>query len=668
MRNIFFFILTVIIMGCSQSEKPLTLPSLISDNMVLQADTEAKLWGWGKPGKTVEISASWGQTVKTKVDKSGSWLTSVSTPEHGGPYAISISSGSQNLTISNVLIGEVWLCSGQSNMEMSLSGWPPSDPIRNSAGEIANAQYPEIRMFTVKRSISMEPERDCSGNWQECNPKNAKDFSATAYFFGRKIHKELKVPVGLIHSSWGGTPAESWTEKKFLQKVPGYENVIAELQKGAEMYDEYKQQLSELKEIPFSDLPAERPFENLDLNDSLYLAKNLNVSNWKEMDIPSFWEESVLPDFDGVVWLRTEFEIPENVYPEGFELYLGPVDDMDATYVNGVKIGSNEIAGLWREERKYSIPASILKKGKNIAMIKVTDTGGGGGIYGAKNPAIYKGLKKIVDLAGKWKYKPAAVFTNNAVCVFDDNKTSYEDLPELKYKFNAHTPTVLYNAMIAPLLPYTIKGATWYQGESNVGRGQQYRTLFPTMINSWRSAWDQGAFPFYYVQIAPFDYGPNSDNDAAELREAQLMTLSEENTGMVVTMDIGNPKNIHPANKQDVGIRLSLWALANTYEKEGITFSGPIFRKAVFTGTNVELEFDFAENGLILGSDESFFEIAGEDQVYFSAKQKIEGQKLILNSPKVDSPIYVRYAWGDDVEPNLFNIEGFPASPFRVKK
>jgi sialate O-acetylesterase len=665
MKKALLFLFIILLISCSKNESKLILPTIISDNMVLQQKSDAKLWGWSSPGKKVVAEASWGTTVKTKTGKDGKWMLSLKTPEFGGPFSINFKSGNQTIEIKNVMVGEVWLCSGQSNMEMPLKGWPPKDMIDNYKEEISKANYPKIRMFTVQRAISPTPIEDCSGNWKLCTPDSVGDFSATAYFFGAKLYNELNVPIGLIHSSWGGTPAESWTEIQHLKTVSGYESIEQELSKGTEEYKAIQNKISKLKTIPISELPGDNPFENLDLNDNNYLSENLDVNNWDEMQIPGFWEKSVLPNFDGIVWIRAEFEIPKNIYPEGFELYLGPVDDMDATYINGVKIGSNEVAGVWAKERRYTIPTTILKEEKNVVLVKITDTGGGGGIHGPKGPAIYKGNKKIVDLSGKWKYKPVAVFMDNNICVFDA-KTGYKDLPKLKYGMNSKSPTLLYNAMIAPIIPYSIKGAIWYQGESNVGRGEQYKTLFPTMIKCWRDNWNLGDFPFYYVQIAPYNYG--QDDATALLREAQLETLSQNNVGMAVTMDIGNPKNIHPGNKKDVGNRLALWALAKNYGKEEIVCSGPIFKEATFTDLNVDISFDYAESGLKLSTSETFFEIAGEDKVFYPADVEIDKNKLHVSSTKVSSPKYVRYAWGDDVEPNLFNLEGLPASPFRVNK
>jgi sialate O-acetylesterase len=477
-----------------------------------------------------------------------------------------------------------------------------------------------------------------------------------------KLNKELGIPVGLIHSSWGGTPAESWTSGDLIGTVPGYESFASQIEENKKNLKEFEAFLSKLENIPFEKLPKENPFANLNLKDSAYLSSD--ISTWKEMALPQTWENAGLPGFDGIVWFVRDFEYDGSVYPEGIEFLLGPVDDMDATYLNGVKIGSVETDGNYQLVRQYKVPEGLLKKGTNRIAVKVTDTRGGGGIYGKINPAIVKGEKILVNLGGVWKYKPAAILRSNTIYVYGDGEKSFEGFTGKTLVMNEYTPTMLYNAMIAPLVNYTIEGTIWYQGESNVGRGKQYESLFPAMITSWRKAWNQGDFPFYYVQIAPFNYGENGDVTTAELRDAQLKTLSLANTGMAVTMDIGNPVNIHPGNKKGVGERLALWALDKTYKKEGIVCSGPLFKNAVFNGNQAEVEFDYG-TGLELKGKESFFEIAGPDGVFHPAKATVDHDKIVAVSDKVKEAKQIRYAWCDDCVPNLFNGAGLPASPFK---
>ena len=662
MKNLTIITMLFLLAGCAAKQHEIKLPALIADHMVLQQNAKVNLWGWSDPKAKIGINTSWGAVAEAVTGADGKWLATLETPAFGGPYTVTFKAGETEKIISNVMVGEVWLCSGQSNMEMPLKGWPPNDTINFSASEIASADYPGVRMFTVAKSTSGLPQDNCSGSWVVSSPSTAGDFSASAYFFGLKLHKELGIPVGLIHSSWGGTPAESWTSGELIGTVPGYESFAAEMQENQQNLKEFEAFLAKLENIPFEKLPKENPFADLNLNDSAYLVAD--ISGWKDMTVPQTWENAGLPGFDGVVWFIRDFEYDGSVYPEGIELHLGPVDDMDATYLNGQKIGSNEMSGVWSLERVYSISADLLKKGTNRIAVKVTDNQGGGGIYGKQNPAIVKGDKVLADLGGAWKYKPAATFKSGTVYVYGEGEKSYDGFTGKTLVMNEYTPTMLYNAMIAPLVPYTLQGAIWYQGESNVGRGKQYESLFPAMITSWRKAWNQGDFPFYYVQIAPYNYGDNANETTAELRDAQFKTLSLVNTGMAVTMDIGNPVNIHPANKKDVGERLALWALDKTYKKEGVVCSGPLFKNAVFNGNQAEVEFDYA-TGLVLAGSESFFEIAGVDGVFYPAKATVANDKIVAVADKVKEAKQIRYAWADDCEPNLFNGAGLPASPFK---
>lgn len=662
MKKLFTLAIVIFMIGCTVKNPEIKLPAIISDNMVLQQNKPVNLWGWSEAKAKIIVEASWGKTAEAVTGSDGKWQVQLETPAAGGPFSVTIKSGETQKVINNVMVGEVWLCSGQSNMEMPMKGWPPRDTINFSASEIASSDYPGIRMFTVTKNTAAAPLEDCTGSWAVSSPTTTGDFSATAYFFGLKLHKELGIPVGLIHSSWGGTPAESWTSGELIGTVSGYESFAAEIRQNQQSLKEFDAFLAKLENIPFEKLPKESPFANLNLNDSAYLSAD--ISAWKEMTVPQTWENAGLPGFDGIVWFIRDFEYDGTVYPEGVELYLGPVDDMDATYINGRKIGSNEVGGVWSLERVYPVPADLLKKGANRIAVKVTDNQGGGGIYGKKNPAIVKGDKILADLGGAWKYKPAALFRSSTVYVYGEGEKSHEGFTGKTIVMNEYTPTMLYNAMIAPLVNYTLEGAIWYQGESNVGRGKQYETLFPAMITSWRNAWKQVDFPFYYVQIAPYNYGDNANETTGELRDAQLKTLSLANTGMAVTMDIGNPVNIHPANKKDVGERLALWALDKTYKKEGIVCSGPLFKNAVFSGNQAEVEFDYG-TGLELRSKESFFEIAGPDGVFHPAKATVDHDKIVAVSDKVKEAKQIRYAWADDCVPNLFNGAGLPASPFK---
>lgn len=459
--SIFTLVAIIILSGCGDSSE-LVLPALFSDHMVLQQNTYVSVWGWYKSGGKVTVRGSWmDNAVSAKGDENKKWITKIPTPSAGGPYTLMIKGG-QSVVLNSVMIGEVWLCSGQSNMEMPLTGWE-NQPILNSDTAIASANLPNIRFFQVERAESAVPLDDCVGQWTACTPATAAEFSAVGFFFGRELSQKLNVPIGLIHSSWGGTPSEAWTRSEALKNFP-------------------------------------------------------------------------------------EFS-------EGTE-------------------------------------------------------------------------------------------------TFEDRET---------YQY----PSVLYNGMIHPLIPYTVKGVIWYQGESNTRDPEQYAKIFPTMIRDWRKLWDIGNFPFYFVQIAPFTYEKN--RDAPGLRQAQLDTLQVRNTGMVVTMDIGDLKTIHPANKEEVGKRLALWALAKNYGFDSLVYSGPIYRDKIVEGRHMRILFDSVGSGLTArGGRLRHFEIAGADRKFVPGQAYFTGDTVIVSSSRVRHPVYVRYLWGDKEQPSLFNKEGLPASPFRT--
>ena len=651
--------------------KALELPAVFGNNMVMQQKTENPIWGKAAAGEDIEINSSWGEKATAKAKTSGEWATKIKTPEAGGPFEITIKGNDTTIIFKNVLVGEVWICSGQSNMEMPLMGWPPKDTIKNFAEEIKNADYPKIRMFTVSKSVSVEPGEDCKGSWKECTPETAKNFSAAAYFFGRELRNELGIPVGLIHSSWGGTPAESWVSPKYIGRVDGYEDFAANIDKLVSLDEKYNKWLSshpmfvpkgndELagKGVSFSDTNCPLP----DFDDSA----------WKEMNLPTLWESKELGVFDGVVWFRKQIDIPAGWKNSDLILELGPVDDIDITYFNGTRVGGYESMGFWETNREYKIPSELVKAGKNVIAVRVVDLQGGGGIYGEEEQMkIYPANEekaKSIKLAGAWKYLPVAQYRNGEFYVFGvDENDFYTTKPAFK-GIDQYTPTVLYNAMIAPLVPFGIKGAIWYQGESNVGRHEQYKELFPTMIESWRTAWKLGRFPFYFVQIAPYRYDDPEDPVSAKLREAQMETmLSVPNTGMVVTLDIGNADNIHPADKQDVGKRLSLWALAKDYGKDDIVYSGPIYTDMIKQGSRITLYFDHVGSGLIARNGElTGFQVAGKDSIFVDAEAYIDGNTVRVYSKQAYDPIAVRYAFKNVAEASLFNKEGLPASSFRT--
>ena len=478
-----------------------SLPALISDNMVIQSGAEVPIWGTSEPGEEVVVVLG-DERMATTGDSEGKWMVKLSPLEAGGPFEITVT-GNNTVILNNVLVGEVWICSGQSNMQWSVSR------SANAAEEVAESGYPMVRLFTAKRVVADQPLPDTEGSWVSCGPDTVGSFSAAGYFFGRELRKELNVPVGLIHSSWGGTPAEAWTSLEKLESNP------------------------ELK--------------------------------------------SVLDRWEGIL----------EGYPQAKLKYEQALDQ-------------------WKQE---------AEKAKE----------GGKPVPGKPRAPLGPG--------------------------------------------HSHTPGGLYNGMIATLIPYAIKGAIWYQGESNAGRAHQYRTLFPAMIGNWRSSWGQGDFPFLFVQLANYRAAQPlpSDSPWAELREAQLMALSLPNTGMAVTIDIGEAEDIHPKNKQDVGRRLALWALANTYGLD-VVYSGPIYESMAVEGGRARLRFKHSNGGLLAKDNEQLrgFAIAGQDRKFRWAEAKIDADAVVVWSDEVPQPVAVRYAWADNPACNLYNEAGLPASPFRT--
>lgn len=636
-RNLNTFLFIGFLLVSMQAYSQLWLPTMFTDNMVLQQQTSAPIWGKAKPNSNVKIFTSWDKKEYiANADTEGRWKTNLSTPSAGGPYEITISAG-EKLVLKNVLIGEVWICSGQSNMEMPLAGW---GRILNFEKEIQEANYPNIRIFQAQRTTDAFPQEDIktsSDGWQECSPKTIPEFSATAYFFGRDLHKNLNVPIGLIHTSWGGTLAEAWTSKESLMEMPEFRDAISEL-KNPDTKDN----------MDWRTIVQEQDF-GLKNNVSIAAQKDFNDADWKTVIVPGLWEEGDLPDTDGLVWFRKTIDIPENWVGNDLTLSLGAIDDNEITYFNGIQVGATD---GYNTERIYTIPAKLVKKGTAIIAVRVVDTGGGGGFHGDPAKMYIAPVNKETlrqSLNGDWKYKLSVKLKTSNI-------------------YLQNRPTSLYNAMLAPIIPYAIKGAIWYQGESNSGRSYQYRTLFPLMINDWRTKWGYD-FPFYFVQLASYMQTQDEPSESgwAELREAQLQTLRLKNTGMAVTTDIGDTHDIHPKNKQDVGLRLALQARKYTYG-EDIVASGPEYHYYQMEGDKIRIFFKPENSKLMVKDGDTLkgFAIAGVDKKFYWADAKIEGDNVVVSSPSVKFPVAVRYAWADNPICNLFNEANLPASPFRT--
>ncbi|MDP4238421.1 MAG: sialate O-acetylesterase [Bacteroidota bacterium] len=628
-----------------------TLPALFTDNMVLQQQSDAPIWGKAAPGKNVSVVTSWDhKTYLTRAAADGTWKLKVNTPPASlNPYDLTISDG-KSITLHNVLIGEVWICSGQSNMEMPLADW---GKIADYEKEIAAADFPNIRLLQVEKSTSLSPQSDLKvsgGSWKVCSPAAIPLFSATAYFFGRNLYQNLNIPIGLIHTSWGGTLVEAWTSEQSLEVMPDFADYIRELKK-MPAEDTQRTNFMNQKLVDWKNelIAKDRGFKG---NEAIWAKMDVNDAEWKSMLVPQFWDEQGFSDFDGVIWFRKTLNIPAEWQGHDITLNLGMVDDNDLTFFNGQQIGSTE---GWDRSRTYIIPGKFVKQGKAVITVRVFDSGGGGGFHGDKDAVnIYLSADKKINLSGNWQY---AIGFN------------LKDIPQPILTQNTqNNPASLYNAMIHPLIPFAFKGVIWYQGEANVDRAYQYRELFPLLIHDWRKQWNS-AFPFYFVQLANFlPQKTNPEPSAwAELREAQANAMHLDNTGMAVIIDLGEGGNIHPKNKQEVGRRLALLARNKTYG-QNVVGSGPVYESYVVENGKIRIKFKNTGSGLTAKNNETLkgFAIAGPDHTFYWADAMIDGNEIIVSSPKVEFPVAVRYAWADNPECNLINKANLPASPFRT--
>ncbi len=660
-------ILIMTLLSCQKTPSDLELPSLIGNNMILQQNSDVKIWGTANPGHRINVVASWDAKEGTKTGKDGKWLVTLPSPAAGGPYTMTISSRDTSIVIYEILSGEVWFCSGQSNMEMPLEGWPPNDTIMHSEETIRSAVLPEIRLFNVQRKFSGEPLEDCTGQWGKCDPSTVRQFSATAFFFGKKLYDELHVPVGLIESAWGGTPAESWISSSALVTAGEFTDIINSIKESIPLQHDYQEWLEGHEQLETGPSGADQ-WKDLDFNDENVPSADFDDSSWPVIDLPMQFER-VTGAFDGAVWFRKDIEIPAGFQGKDLVLSLGPIDDMDRTYFNGTLVGATEESGHWQVNRDYNIPSDLVQEGVNTISVRVLDTQGGGGIWGAPGSmkiSVKGGRQTPVDIGGEWKYQPVAELVGNRLYIFDVADNEF-DTKERPVSINAYTPTVLYNGMVNPVVNYVIKGAIWYQGEANVGRADQYEKIFPLMIQNWRDAWSIPDFPFYYVQIAPYVYSHVDSTESAFLREAQKSALQLPNTGMAVTLDIATVMNIHPPYKKEVGERLAFLALNNDY---GINVPcvGPVYKSITIDGSTIKVQFDNIEEGLVARNGRlKEFEIAGKDGKYVMASAGIVNNEIVAYSPLVPEPVSVRYCWRNGAESSLFNSAGMPAWQFSTK-
>ena len=613
---------------------------MFGDNMVLQRGKANRFWGWAKSGQMIRVEIA-GQTVTAVTEPDGRWQAEVKVPAPGGPYTVKITGPEQSVVLHEVLVGDVWLCGGQSNMELGLTR------TRNGADEIKAAEHPEIRLFMVQQHVSYSPTAIPQGSWKICSPQTVAEgagFSAVAYFFGRKLQDELHVPIGLIEDCWGGTPAESWMSPESLHQLKDFDAPLAEIErlhaKGGPEYGSFLMHWLDEYDVG--------------LQSNTWAAANLDDTGWKTVQIPGGFSELGVADVPSICWFRKEFTLPDPLPAGQATLCLGSIEKMDTSYLNGQWVG----ASSWVENpRAYVIKNGVLKPGRNVLAVRVFKLKPQGGFLAKPDDLrLVLGDQSVIPLAGEWKGALSA-----------DARPPHP-LP-LTFENYPTMPAILYEGMIQPVAPLSIRGAIWYQGEANAERAYQYRTLLPAMIGDWRKLFGQGDFPFYIVSLPAFMHRRDQPGDDAwaELREAQALTARKvKNSGLAVTVDTGDPDNIHPKDKKVVGERLALCALAGEYGKK-ISYAGPTFTSVEHLPGALKLHFRHTDGGLVVKGDKlEEFAVAGKDRQWHWADARVEGDSVVVSSPMVSDPQAARYAWQADPAATLYNGAGLPAAPFRT--
>ncbi len=642
----YFSLLTIACFAFTTAQARITLPTHFTDNMVVQQQSTLKIKGTATPRSTVTLSTSWAKAkVTTTADGQGRWTLLLDTPKASRKAHTMTFSDGEELTLSNVLVGEVWLGSGQSNMEMPVVGW---GKVLNYEEEVRNANYPMIRLRQVKKATSLRPQEQVTlnmGGWQECSPEYVPNFSALCYFYGLRLWEELGVPIGLIDDDWGGTVAQAWTSCEALDGVQGFQEQMALIR--AADYSEEKIEKMGQDALNRKDKGTVAGWQSATLDDA----------SWPTMQVPGAWENAGLKDFDGIAWMRHTIDIPADWAGKDLTLSLSNIDDQNISFWNGEAVGTT---GTITSKSRYTIPGRLVKVGRNVLAVRILDTGGNGGITGGKDE-IFVQLddQHRISLADTWRIMASTVL---------------QELPSMPtVKGNPNFPTALYNAMIHPLLDFPIRGVIWYQGCSNVGGDRQYESLFQTMIQDWRHRFGQPEMPFYFVQLAnylaPSDCQPESK--WALLRESQAHALCLENTGMAVNIDLGDPRDIHPKTKRELGRRLAAVALHNTYGKKKTPFTAPIYECMTVKGSEAHIAFSLPEGSEPLVQEDNLpgFIMAGPDGKWHVAKARTNGEaEVVVTCPDVTYPVAVRYGWADNPTCTLRTKSDLHVAPFRTDK
>lgn len=636
--------LTVIALGslvALGASAKVALPKFITDNMVVQQNANLTIPGTAEPGAKVTVTADWNGTVSAsaKAGKDGRFKVQIPTPKAGGPYTIIVSDGTKggDAVITNILSGEVWLCSGQSNMEFPVKGWgelPDADRI------VAESVRPEIRLLRVKKEMAYTPQEDTNvlyGGWVESAPCYM-DFSAIAYLYALQMQKELGVPIGVIDASWGGTPAEAWTSYEGLAQAPGYELTRETLKKynydGAKLVEAYPAIVNDWQTYVSSK--------------DLKFDTGKMQKGWGTLSFPGDWESQGVPGHDGTVWVQRELTLPASAAGKPMRLRLGRVDDRDWTYVNGTEVGSVDGAGTPRD---YQVPGNLVKAGKNVITVRILDTGGPGGINGKPTDLFASVDGQTYPLDGQWNYSKGIFLPDMPTSPAHPGTTQY--------------PTLLYNSMIAPITVMPVKGVLWYQGCNNVGRAKEYEPLFQALIKDWRRVYNQPDMPFYFVQLAGYLTPSNCQPDSqwALLRNAQAKALTLPNTGMATAIDLGHPTDIHPVNKGEVARRLGLISLNQTYGKKDVVYAAPVCTGSRTEGNKMVLTFSAPVHS-VGGSVTGFIIGDARGNFAYASGRLVNPTTVELSSPLVKAPTIARYNWADYPNGNLYGATQLPVTPF----